>query len=275
MKESHKLSHPVFILSVILLILNDWVFKAAFHNALTGKLSDFAGLFAFPFLFSILFPNHKKAIHLGTVVLFIFWNSELSQPMIDGLNAIGSAVGRTIDPGDFIALVSVYLSYRCLKHSPSFRFEPFVRKTLIGISFLAFFATTLPPLEYREYIDVNKQYEFDFSKRELVSRLNMVQLKEIRKLGGHVDFDADKDVFHFLGRTDTLAYLLDPNKISDQDTIEFKTSFAKIMISGSDTTSALKLLTVYKLAYVHKEKDYREKAIRQFEKWIVKKIRKF
>src|SRR4051794_546054 len=36
-----------FLLSLDLLLLNDQVGKDLFHNALTGKLSDFAGLFSF------------------------------------------------------------------------------------------------------------------------------------------------------------------------------------------------------------------------------------
>lgn len=36
------------LLAVATLALNDHVFKGAFHNALTGKLSDFAGCFFLP-----------------------------------------------------------------------------------------------------------------------------------------------------------------------------------------------------------------------------------
>lgn len=45
---------PGFLLCLCLLLLNDFILKSEFHNALTGKLSDFAGLFIFPLFFSAL-----------------------------------------------------------------------------------------------------------------------------------------------------------------------------------------------------------------------------
>lgn len=49
-----KLGNPVFLIALFILILNDWVLKHTFNNTLTGKLSDFAGLFAFAFFLGIL-----------------------------------------------------------------------------------------------------------------------------------------------------------------------------------------------------------------------------
>lgn len=40
--------HPLPLFTVGLLILNDHYLKVHFHNAMTGKLSDFSGLFFFP-----------------------------------------------------------------------------------------------------------------------------------------------------------------------------------------------------------------------------------
>ena len=111
----NKIGHPLFIISLILLIANDWYFKAAFHNEVTGKLSDFSGLFAFPFLFSILFHNQKKGIHLLTVIVLVLWNSQFSQCFIDSLNSLGLPVIRTIDFTDNIALLSIGFSYQVLK----------------------------------------------------------------------------------------------------------------------------------------------------------------
>ncbi|MBV6451456.1 MAG: hypothetical protein MHPDNHAH_02194 [Anaerolineales bacterium] len=44
------LQHPLTLLSIALLLLNDHVFKTVSPSWLTGKLSDFAGLFFFPFI---------------------------------------------------------------------------------------------------------------------------------------------------------------------------------------------------------------------------------
>ena len=42
------LLHPLAIVALVVLVLNDHWWKEAFGNALTGKLSDFAGLALFP-----------------------------------------------------------------------------------------------------------------------------------------------------------------------------------------------------------------------------------
>jgi len=44
------LRHPATLISISLLLFNDHVLKIAAPSPLTGKLSDFAGLFFFPFL---------------------------------------------------------------------------------------------------------------------------------------------------------------------------------------------------------------------------------
>ncbi|MEV6515260.1 hypothetical protein AB0M37_05670 [Micromonospora chalcea] len=48
------LGHPVTVLSLIVLVLNDHVFKAAFPGVVTGKLSDVAGLVLAPPLVAVL-----------------------------------------------------------------------------------------------------------------------------------------------------------------------------------------------------------------------------
>ena len=48
------LGHPLTVLALVLLILNDHVFKAAYPGWLTGKLSDAAGLVLAPALLAAL-----------------------------------------------------------------------------------------------------------------------------------------------------------------------------------------------------------------------------
>jgi hypothetical protein len=40
-RKLNILASPGFVISLLLLLLNDFVFKTQFHNQLTGKLSDF------------------------------------------------------------------------------------------------------------------------------------------------------------------------------------------------------------------------------------------
>jgi hypothetical protein len=46
--------HPVTLAAVIVLVVNDWLLKPRFHDALTGKLSDVAGLAFAPVLLSAM-----------------------------------------------------------------------------------------------------------------------------------------------------------------------------------------------------------------------------
>jgi len=64
------LGHPITLASVALLILNDHVLKRSVPSALTGKLSDFAGLFFFPYLVIAL-------ASLARLALFRFKRGEI------------------------------------------------------------------------------------------------------------------------------------------------------------------------------------------------------
>ncbi|WP_407515804.1 hypothetical protein KFZ70_00460 [Tamlana fucoidanivorans] len=107
----------LFLISVILLLLNDFFFKYYFHNYLTGKLSDFVGLFAFPYFISLLFKSKIKPIYILTGILFLFWKSSLSQSVIDYLNGVGIGINRVVDYSDFIALLVLPFSYRYRKQN--------------------------------------------------------------------------------------------------------------------------------------------------------------
>lgn len=278
--KKEKLTQPIFIISVLLLVINDWFLKPTFHNLVTGKLSDFAGLFAFPFLISILFPRHKRNIHICTALLFVIWKSELVQPIIDFLNNMYIPVNRTIDFTDNVALIAVYFSYQVFDKPTvsSFQFRPHLAHLLIIVSCLSFVATSMPPRDKRKFVQIDKTYSFSFSKRDLISRLNMIQMQEVNslnKFNGTIDFDSDANVFHYHGQKDTLAILLDPDKVADLDTIKLHTSMAEIKIMGNDRQSSLHLLSIYKLVPKASDKDYREAAVKQFEKRVVKKVKNY
>ncbi|AEE53124.1 hypothetical protein [Haliscomenobacter hydrossis] len=277
-EQLHKLGHPLFLLSITILAINDWVLKTTFHNALTGKLSDFAGLFALPYFLSTFFPKRKLLIHLIIGLMFILWKSECIQAVIDLVNTWGIALGRTVDPSDNIALVSTIISYGLFERIRAYPLRLILYKTIAVFSVLSFLATSFPKQTLQKFVSIDKTYRFNFSRRELISRLNMVQIKNIYVLNqysGEADFDASKNIFHWHGQKDTLAMILDDEKFSAGDTITYKTSYAQIQIIGNDSTSTLKLINLYKFVPAFSDKDYREKAIKQFEKWTVKKIRKY
>ena len=87
-----------FLFGLIVLLANDFVLKELYGNWLTGKLSDFAGIFIFSLFWVALFPKHKNKIFTLIALLFIYWKSPFSQNLIDSWNNLGLLkVYRTVD----------------------------------------------------------------------------------------------------------------------------------------------------------------------------------
>lgn len=139
-----------FLLSLALLILNDAVLKAAWHNAFTGKLSDFAGVFAFAWFWSVAVGRGRAAVHIGVAAGFAWWKSPWSSAAIEAWNALPLFdVARVVDYGDLLALIVLPVSLHLLKRSPA----PAVPGTsawpalaVAAISLVAFTATSKAPV---------------------------------------------------------------------------------------------------------------------------------
>ncbi len=112
------LRHPVTLFSIGLLLANDHWLKASFPSWWAGKLSDFAGLFFFPFLLAPLLglPLDRKTVSPIAVGRLAFgltgiWFALLKTlPLVNaatcGLLAalLGHPVQLVLDPTDLIAL---------------------------------------------------------------------------------------------------------------------------------------------------------------------------
>jgi hypothetical protein len=145
-KYQQLLLHPLFIFSLVLLLLNDFYFKHEFHNWLTGKLSDFAGLFGFTVFLLVFFYPYKKTVLLSIALFFIFWKSPVSTPLIAFLNnGINIPVHRTIDYSDYIALLILPAAYYI---KPVQYTSAIARQIAIpcigGIAVISFVADSLP-----------------------------------------------------------------------------------------------------------------------------------
>lgn len=171
--------HPIFLFSIVLLLLNDFYLKYAFHNWLTGKLSDFTGLFIFPVFFSIFFTRHKIHIYIITALLFIWWKSSFSSAFILLLNEkLSLPVERAVDYTDFIALIVLPFAYR-LKE-PVFAdslMKSLAVKTVAIISFFSFCATSLPKHLMYHYYEENvvsyyKAFSSAYTDKEILEKLD-------------------------------------------------------------------------------------------------------
>lgn len=107
-----------FLISLLLLLVNDLYFKETFGNWITGKLSDFSGIFMVTLLLLALLPWRRAVIWL-VMILFVFWKSPLSTPLIEWLR-VSDIVNwdRVMDYTDLLALAMVPLAlwYADRKH---------------------------------------------------------------------------------------------------------------------------------------------------------------
>jgi len=109
-RQLNLLATPLFVVSIALLALNDFVLKAAFHNWLTGKLSDISGLIAFTVFACAIWPSRRWFVATIISAAFVLWKSPYSQPVIDLINSIlPFSLGRTPDYSDYIALPGGWL----------------------------------------------------------------------------------------------------------------------------------------------------------------------
>lgn len=158
-RSAEILASPTFVAAVLLLVVNDWILKAAYGSWWTGKLSDFAGLYAFPLFWSALLPRRRTMIFALTVVGFLVWKSPLSGPPIAAWNALGLwPVTRVLDYTDWIALVALLPSFRSAHGSPG----PVRRRWVIvarraaaagmaALAAVAFMATSTSPSYHYDF----------------------------------------------------------------------------------------------------------------------------
>jgi len=120
----NPLLHPVTLASMVVLALNDHWWKAAWPGAVTGKISDFAGLVFFPVMLAAL-GLPRSAAALATALGFAAvktvplaneaWNGAFGALY----QALGVAQGASLmrDPWDLIALPMVLVLF-LLPRSP-------------------------------------------------------------------------------------------------------------------------------------------------------------
>lgn len=158
MKETARLTSspievflsPGFLIALGILLVNDFYLKAVFHNDLTGKLSDFSGLFAVSLAVSAFAPRRVVPANVFLSIAFVIWKTPLVEGLIGTWNSMGTfVVGRTVDYTDCIALLILPFATLYFRSIPSPKRLSFSRHkqvascSVILISVFAFTATTL------------------------------------------------------------------------------------------------------------------------------------
>lgn len=182
--KASLLLHPAFIVSLFILLLNDFYWKYAFPNWFTGKLSDFAGMIVLPVFLHVLVPKANRiAIAIFSALFFIWWKSPLSQPLLDFFNLeLNIVLHRTIDYSD---LTAISILPFVLRLKPwQFGFAPALQKGAIYLlgctAFFALCATSpLRQLPYSPYTENETVYNKQFCSTKTVEDV----LAELRSKG--------------------------------------------------------------------------------------------
>jgi hypothetical protein len=153
------LAHPSSVAAVLLLLVNDHLLKGRWPGWLTGKLSDFAGLYFFPFLLMLLLaplsfwlaPRSVGQLAFALTALW-FAGVKLSAPvhrltllLVEGL--IGGAAGPVSiarDPSDVWALLSLLPAWALWRYSASAD-APARRRTQVAVLTVAALACMATP----------------------------------------------------------------------------------------------------------------------------------
>ncbi len=151
MRNKSLLCNVIFILSLIILFLNDHFLKLYFHNWFTGKLSDVVGIILLPFLLTFLFPKLRQNSVYLTALFFIFWKSSYSGKLIEIYNFISPiSIHRVVDYTDLFVMIFLAVPYYFIKNQEQLlKFE--IRKTspvFILIPSLLILMSTSPPRYY-------------------------------------------------------------------------------------------------------------------------------
>jgi len=170
MKTNFKiLSSFYFLFGLFVLLLNDFILKGLYGNWITGKLSDFAGLFVFSLFWCAIFSKHIKKVFWTVGILFIFWKSVYSQPVIDLWNSMGIfQVSRVVDYSDLIALVILPIADNFYKRKDKvlkLKLHPIIPLLIAAFSFCA---TSSPEVS----VKFNETFRFPVSKSGLIQKIN-------------------------------------------------------------------------------------------------------
>lgn len=172
------LASPVLMTAVTVLVVNDWVLKPALHNAISGKLSDVAGVAAFALFWAALFPRHRLRAFVLTAAGFALWKSPAPQPLIDAWNgADWGTIGRVVDWTDLLALAVLPVLYR---YQPRPLAMPRLRRLMgpavAAACVLAFGATSRmqPPA-----VPMAGQYTFDMPPDTVLQRMYDLRAEHI------------------------------------------------------------------------------------------------
>lgn len=236
-----------FILALTILLLNDFYFKSYYGNWLTGKVSDFAGLFVFPLFWTILFPKLKDKIYFASAIIFIYWKTIYSEPLIHIINQYSIInLNRVVDLTDLLALLILPFSYSYLQKDSKIyiTINPIFIIILTSFSFIA--------TSYNTEIEYKKAYTFDYPIDTLKTKIYY-----LKTIANQYEKEKENYILDSTGKYkihkynwDTIDAKKPPIDKFAKDTMDlfifedfcFQGYDAKLVISGDNMKSKIKVL---------------------------------
>jgi len=220
-RRQSLLLHPLFIGNLLVLLLNDFFGKEEYHNWLTGKLSDFSGVFVLMIILAVLFPGKKTMMAFGVAVCFTWWKSSLADSFLYWCNhTIHLPVTRVTDYSDLFALAMLPLacSLRPVFYPDHLLYR--YSKYFLGVfSVFAITADSLPRMmPYMlpgGYVNINKTYTTKLTPEDILKKLDSLHISWKRD---SVEFFPVTDHnYYLLGTTgnDTARHLMPLKEFPD------------------------------------------------------------
>lgn len=171
------LSWPL-LLSLATLVANDFIFKYQFPGLLTGKLSDFAGIFLVSSIAFAVAPRRRWQSAVAIVLLFAWWKSPYSQSFIGALNALSPIqFNRVVDPWDLLAFSVMPLALLLARKHAAYPQPARGRAAaavLVAITALCATAATSVYLPSRAFQLQNPDADSNLDQAQLAARVERV-----------------------------------------------------------------------------------------------------
>jgi hypothetical protein len=111
------LGHPLTVVAVVLLLLNDHLFKLLWPGPVTGKLSDVAGLIVAPPLLNLFICRPRVSILLTGAAFTLVKTTAIGAALASEAWTLAWGPSRVLaDPTDLIALPALYAAWWTWNH---------------------------------------------------------------------------------------------------------------------------------------------------------------
>jgi len=213
-RHSQYILNPVFLTSLAILLLNDYILKEQFSNWFTGKLSDLFGVIVFVQFLCVFEPkNFKKIIFLFSACAFVFWKSEWSSSFIDlwNISIPSLKIKRVVDYTDLLCLIALVPLYKYNPKQIKFKWrKEIITYPILTITLIAILATSRVKYFNGNIIYVNDIIKLKMNRNEFLDQLTK----------DHIDYTKDST---YTFAKDTFDRYVLSNIILNMDTIHSAT----------------------------------------------------